>query len=315
MKTPQEIANTFIAAMPADRAETLRKWLPRIVAAANGEPIYGGEFNDTKRPIDYTFEKAFDELRERHRPDVKGSYGATGYYGANDEKTPWALINDALGYAGNLRNSISMAKKIAKLKISDPYVTAMKQFLAACVPMAELIESVKKKVIKGRRPPAQTAVEKRIAGRAGGSGTCQICAGDQAIVRSKIALHGYERPGHGYIHGRCYGAGELPFEVSCDALKHWIGKLRGYVTSTHDELARLPFIEKLLIEERVRDSFGHQVYEGGKAKTKMVLITPLDPRFEPARKTKQHQLESQLRQLDADIKHQTKRLESWKPAA
>lgn len=307
MKSPQEIANTFLSVMPADRVESVRKWIPRLVAAANGEPIYGGEFNDTKRPLDYSFEKAFDAISDAHRPQSGGWDGG--------QKTTWAQINDALGFASNLRNAIAMSKKAAKLKLSDPYLTAVKQFLAACLPMAELVESVKKKVIKGRRPPAQTAAQKRIASRAGGSGTCQICAGDQAIVRGNIALHGYERPGYGYIQGRCYGADKLPFEVSCDALRTWIGMLRGFLTRTHDELARLPFVTTLMVEETVHSPTGHIVYENNRIKKRIVSITPEDPRFEKRRAVKKIELEHQIRQLNTDIAAQTKRLENWRPAS
>lgn len=306
MKSPQEIANSFLGVIPADRVERVKKFIPRLVDAANGEPIYGGEFNETKRPLDYSFEQAFDAIRNAHRPADGGFDGA-------GNRTVWASISDTLGYSGNLRNSIAMAKKAAKLKMSDPYLTAVKQFLAACVPMAEMMESIKKKVIKGRRPPAQTSAQKRIAGRAGGSGTCQICGGDQAIVRNNIALHGYERPGHGYIKGRCFGADKLPFEVSCDALRAWIGMLRGYLTRTHDELAKLPFVTSLTVEETVYEN-GHIVYENRQIKRRLVSVGPEDPRFEKRRANKKAELEHQIRQLNSDIAAQTKRLDNWRPA-
>lgn len=55
------------------------------------------------------------------------------------------------------------------------------------------------------------------------TGTCQVCAGTFKIVRGKISLHGYNRPGDGIIHGRCPGAQELPYEESRTALGRYIG--------------------------------------------------------------------------------------------
>ena len=53
-------------------------------------------------------------------------------------------------------------------------------------------------------------------------GTCQYCGGQQAVVSWRIALHGYTRPGDGWVTGRCPGTGEEPAEVSVDKARRFI---------------------------------------------------------------------------------------------
>lgn len=50
-------------------------------------------------------------------------------------------------------------------------------------------------------------------------GTCQACFSVQKLPKGRIALHGYERPGDGFIYGDCWGSHELPFEQSCEITK------------------------------------------------------------------------------------------------
>ena len=71
-------------------------------------------------------------------------------------------------------------------------------------------------------------------------GTCQICGREHKIVRGKIALHGYQRPGDGHAHGRCYGAGYLPYEIDRDRLRWFITDvLRAQLKDTERTLARM----------------------------------------------------------------------------
>lgn len=69
--------------------------------------------------------------------------------------------------------------------------------------------------------------------------TCQICARPiHANKGDKIAHHGYQRPYQmGYQTASCYGARELPYERSRDALGRWIDLVRGWRKNTI-ELAR-----------------------------------------------------------------------------
>lgn len=41
---------------------------------------------------------------------------------------------------------------------------------------------------------------------------CQFCGNHQVVAEDRLVLHGYKRPGHGWIYGRCPGAGQLPLQ-------------------------------------------------------------------------------------------------------
>lgn len=47
------------------------------------------------------------------------------------------------------------------------------------------------------------------------SGHCQACGHLQKLPKDVLAKHGYKIK-HGFFSGICIGAGELPFEESCD---------------------------------------------------------------------------------------------------
>jgi hypothetical protein len=51
-------------------------------------------------------------------------------------------------------------------------------------------------------------------------GRCQACLGEYKVdERAKVVLHGYLRPGDGYIRGECEGVGAPPLEHSCELTK------------------------------------------------------------------------------------------------
>lgn len=306
MKTPSEIANAFIAAMEPDRQDRCRRAFDALLPAANGETIYGGEFEQPKKTLDRSFEETVEKLKNRHH---------TPHWDANQNLTPYGQLSNDLGHIFGVRDAVADSKKLAKSKVDIPLVRELKALYAKAIPVHEMLEAIKKKVIKGRRPAAVSSKEKRILGRVGGSGTCQVCVGNQAIVRGNIALHGYERPGHGYITGRCYGANRLPFEIACDALKEWIGKLKQYLTQAHDDLARLPFAKEFMIEVYKRDAGGRMIYDGRKPAMKLETIHPEHPKFEVARQKKIRATEHAITQITRDIAFQQKRLDAWVPTA
>lgn len=59
------------------------------------------------------------------------------------------------------------------------------------------------------------------------AGTCPICMGIYKVRGGKLVHHGYQRPGHGYIVGDCFGVHWPPYESShavCDAYKKMLVK-------------------------------------------------------------------------------------------
>lgn len=153
-----------------------------------------------------------------------------------------------------------------------------------------------------KRSTAEKLAE-RAAGRKGREGTCQICGHMQIIKKGLLVLHGYERPGRGYITGRCYGCSELPFEVSCDALKRWIGILGQMVAQREESLAGLGARTEVLRAP---------TYRSGKS----MLIRKAEDAVAFANEIERikRELESEIRGIESDIRMQNARLADWKPA-
>jgi hypothetical protein len=101
-------------------------------------------------------------------------------------------------------------------------------------------------------------------------GTCQACFGQYVVKQFKssesraggdmlkpmpkgklvVVLHGYERPGHGYVTGECPGRGHEPFEVAKDVTELFQEKLKRGLAHAKERLSQLKSgqVTKLLVE-------------------------------------------------------------------
>jgi hypothetical protein len=70
-------------------------------------------------------------------------------------------------------------------------------------------------------------------------GTCQICEQEQKLRGDKLVHHGYLRPGHGSIVGDCFGVYALPYEMSCELVKKYLGVVREQIVSAEARLVTL----------------------------------------------------------------------------
>ena len=69
---------------------------------------------------------------------------------------------------------------------------------------------------KAERAAAKAAKDSRKA-------ECQVCGRNHSVdKRGNVVLHGYKRPGHGWIQGRCFGAGHVDYTQGKDALEAWL---------------------------------------------------------------------------------------------
>jgi hypothetical protein len=53
-------------------------------------------------------------------------------------------------------------------------------------------------------------------------GNCPVCNADQVTHDGRMVLHGYQRPGDGYIRGECFGVNHLAYNLSsegCEAFR------------------------------------------------------------------------------------------------
>jgi hypothetical protein len=114
---------------------------------------------------------------------------------------------------------IPTSKKLAKTKVTGPVVDAMRAFVAEVMPLALAVESLKDKIVKGRKPstgPSKPVNPDKIVG------TCGVCQRAIAVgPDGKMVHHGYERPGYGYQTDSCNGIRFRPLEVSPEGLE-WV---------------------------------------------------------------------------------------------
>ena len=55
------------------------------------------------------------------------------------------------------------------------------------------------------------------------TGTCGICGGNyKREADGGLHHHGYQRPGHGYLIGACFGTGKTPWELSSKPVRDYI---------------------------------------------------------------------------------------------
>lgn len=66
------------------------------------------------------------------------------------------------------------------------------------------------------------------AQEAGSWWTCSVCGDPHKLSRAKkLVLHGYRRPGYGFIVGNCFGVGYPPWESSPEGAEAWLKYLLG----------------------------------------------------------------------------------------
>ena len=185
-------------------------------------------------------------------------------------------------------------------------------------------------VLEGRRRQVQ-ADEKHLAliSRAedarkpeprGPIGTCQVCFHKQRTNGVTLVLHGYHRPGHGYIIGRCTGTNYPPFEVSCEETKKFIGVLQDY------HVGRVEHLRKLNAEEYETLYFKPYSSAWGPKKPDVAVSRGADwqgirngmnsiPSYAELKARNIQQTESEIRYVLADIKTYQTAVDEWKPVA
>lgn len=82
------------------------------------------------------------------------------------------------------------------------------------------------------------------------TGTCAACWGNYKLAGGRLVLHGYERPGYGYIKGQCFGVDSQPMETSVDCARAYREFLEGVLAGEERKLAKLESGEVEAIEGR-----------------------------------------------------------------
>ena len=151
-------------------------------------------------------------------------------------------------------------------------------------------------------------------------GTCQACFLVQKLPNGKISLHGYERPGDGYIMGDCEGSYHLPYEQSCEVTKT---VLQGYLA------LKKMLTDKLEKYKSLPDIIEHEMYvyhNGVKAVKKIEIIKGSDhsyfkddgtfhiiPSYNDVLKQKIYETERDVKHTEERISFFQDKIDQWKP--
>lgn len=168
-------------------------------------------------------------------------------------------------------------------------------------------------------------------------GTCQCCFGGYETRQKggegafRSVLHGYKRPGVGYIIGDCQGCGFAPFEVSCEQTKVFLAAVKGCLVATEDYLDRLVTdkVEVLCTEVATGNRIPHPKYGGSyttseykemevklgdaESQNPFQMDKPWErvPSYDTLRARKVRDVEAQIRQIQGDIAFLTGKIEGW----
>ena len=128
---------------------------------------------------------------------------------------------------------------------------------------------------------------------------CQICSRVQKLTPGKkMVHHGYNRPGHGYIVGDCFGVGYQPYELGHDALDDYLPQLERMLDTNEKNLKRFKS-GKVKSLSRI-----------GKDK-KVEIITPEHKAWKTLFDSTIHGLERDIRYIKQDIETVNKRIKNW----
>ena len=163
------------------------------------------------------------------------------------------------------------------------------------------------------------------------TGTCQCCFNPQKVSKGGgklMSLHGYERPGVGYIIGDCMGQGHQPFEVSCEMTKLMRKHVEGMKANAQDFLAKLNANEVETLRAHIRtnlkenDKYGYprtkyvyvDVARGAEASPNPYFLDqPWEkvPSFEDLRESEIRAVERRIEQMTSDINFLTEKIDGW----
>ena len=103
-------------------------------------------------------------------------------------------------------------------------------------------------------------------------GTCQVCFRTQKAPNGKLSLHGYTRPGDGFLDGECLGSKQLPYEHSCETTKLVLANLESHLSRSKEYLAKLENGEILGLAWEYR-----AITKDGTGVTKSITVHKGDP--------------------------------------
>lgn len=285
-----KMAADFLAHIPAKRHDIARKALEKILPIyAGGGSIFNVDLESAKKVLNRSFEDGFDAL------DNKLSYSD----------------RSELGFGLSLHSIPSLIKKLngkgpkdGGWEATPEHLEKVKQFMAAMLPISLALSTLKKQVVKGKKPlPPEKAAAKAAQLALKDIKTCACCFRPIATLpNGLIADHGYTIPHPGRKGGSCPGRKFRPLEVSSDGLKHMIEMFETWIASTQKALKEAPQKTKIL-KKSYSTKASNEVVEKG------------SPEWDHLYKQYVTDLMNSLERDQEQLKKFINVLTNWKPAA
>lgn len=298
----EAVADAFLAIVLPARKERVKRHLDVLVDAYRAGAIYNTQFKDAKDALGRALEEAWKAATDHF---WHGSGGQTA-----DSAFQWYI-----GGLYGMHEVLSRKKKFDKLKpemrlssdsqwkvkdVSPEYIRVVGIILNAAYPLAMLLQDLKDKIIKGKKPDPVAQAKKAAALALKDMKTCPCCF--RSIARLKngnVADHGYTLPQRWAKTASCPGRNFKPLEVSDEGLKYMVKMLTGSVADLRKALAAAPNKKTL----RVKKGWGKETEE----------ITPDSPKWDAALQSYTISVETDLRYAEQDLAEYSKKLREWKP--
>lgn len=312
MNDAAKIVADFLSLVPADRAERVNKALMVVFSEAPRNV----EFKNAKHVLDSAADAAFDAATGHFWHGKMGKLDADY---ATNEVLNTLQTNVNLSY---VRDAIAASKKIAKIKVQHPMVEAYRAVIAKILPLAQAMEANKTKVVKGRA----NAIPSGYVRTRENTGTCPVCFRNIKMTDAqKMVHHGYERPGHGYIVGDCFGVGYKPYELSSEGTEAFLRiVLRPMLANQKKHLRALKSGQITEFKYQTQDRTKPREPGTYKFPTMFVTVKKGDegkntepgihPSFEYLLDSDIRETEYRVKGLTGDIAEMDKLVADWKPA-
>jgi hypothetical protein len=138
-----------------------------------------------------------------------------GSGGRTDNRTYPGISKLYNALPSNVHEVASAAKVYAKLQNELPatIIEVATPYFEYWLKVRELLVKTKPLIVMGRQPSANVSEADRRTLE--NTGTCPVCERNHKLNRGTMVAHGYVVEGREFV-GRCFGVGELPWEVSKD---------------------------------------------------------------------------------------------------
>jgi hypothetical protein len=138
-------------------------------------------------------------------------------------------------------------------------------------------------------------------------GTCPVCEGTFKVHGSAMVLHGYERPGIGYIEGKCPGVDQPAYQISTQGCERYQSIMQGIADRTENRLHHIETHDDPISREERRQ------VPGKPWETENVKVTYRlgDAKYDHAKRMLVAQVQSELRHATDEVKRMQRLIKNW----